>query len=613
MSELFTPFHFLRPAWFWATLPLLLIVVLLARRHLGGGNWSTVVDPALLPHMLESEAGRNRLGPLLLLAGGLLAITALAGPAWQKVEQPLFRQQSALVILLDLSRSMNASDIKPSRLERAKMKIVDILERRREGLSALIAFAATPYVVTPLTDDTETISSQLAGMASELMPAQGSRVDRAIDLGRQLLRQGGMVNGSLLLVGDGIEGTPQDALEQSLAALLADGYQLQILGVGTAAGAPIPQPGGGFIKNRRGEIVVPGLDSNALRSTALHSGGNYHALTADNRDIDALLAPLGGIVNTTQQQEQEGVGSDQWRDEGPWLLLPLMLLALLAFRRGSLWLLLIFLLPLPEPGHALEWSELWLNRNQQAQRAFEAGDSSRAAQLFTDPNWRASSYYRTGDYPQALEALAGIEGAEAAYNRGNAMAQLGRYNEALKEYRRALELAPQMPDARHNHDLLQQWLENQQQEGEDGDAPPQDKKQGGTAQQGEQPSSAQQQTGEQQAGTEQQGKQGREMNAANEQDAAEAQQDDREDGQREAQQVLRRQLQQQGAQQTQAEKSPTEPSQSPAEQGRPSEQQQATEQWLRRIPDDPAGLWRRKFLYQYKQQQQSQREEEQPW
>ncbi|MBF0470945.1 MAG: VWA domain-containing protein, partial [Gammaproteobacteria bacterium] len=188
MSE---SFHFLRPEWFLALIPLLLILLLSERRRRGEGQWQQVCDAALLPYILirQKQGKASALPRLWLLLMGLIAVTALAGPVWERTPQPLFRSQEALVVLFDLSRSMDATDLRPSRLERARLKLLDLLHQRQEGLTALITYAAQPFVVTPLTEDSATIEALVRSLSTDIMPAQGSRPDLAIAKGVELLQQ----------------------------------------------------------------------------------------------------------------------------------------------------------------------------------------------------------------------------------------------------------------------------------------------------------------------------------------------------------------------------------------------------------------------------------------
>ncbi|MEX1266721.1 MAG: VWA domain-containing protein, partial [Woeseia sp.] len=152
-------FHFLRPEWLLA-LPLVIAVTwLLARRLLAPGSWQGVVDPALVPYVLaRSAAPEGAWRWWLMLLAGVLAVTALAGPSWERIEQPVYRSEQSLVVALDLSRSMDAQDLSPSRLTRARLKILDILERRRSGQTALVVYSANAFTVTPLTTDGDTVA-----------------------------------------------------------------------------------------------------------------------------------------------------------------------------------------------------------------------------------------------------------------------------------------------------------------------------------------------------------------------------------------------------------------------------------------------------------------------
>lgn len=639
-------FHFLRPLWFIGLLPLLFLVWQLWHRQLTGRRWRDLVDPALLPHLLiGEERTQHRVWPLgLALLGGILTITALAGPVWQKLEQPLFRQQSALVLLLDLSRSMDATDVKPSRLQRVKLKVQDILRKRHEGQTALVVFAAQPYVVTPLTDDTRTIASQLPSLDTSLMPAQGSRPDLAFDKAIELLHQAGMTDAQVLLITDGVSSGGQ--LDAAVARLRDAGHRLSILAVGTPQGAPIPLTEGGFLKGSDGAIVVPRLDPAPLKALADQGGGVWRQLSADDSDINALLGaekPFDG-----KESEVKGMKSDQWREEGPWLLLPLLALAGFAFRRGYLAVILLALLPLPEPAQALEqgmWKELWQRPDQRGAAELQAGKPQDAAKLFEDPAWRATAHYRAGDYEAALKELEGLDTPDAHYNRGNALAKLGKLPEALKAYETALKQAPDNRDAQANHDLIEQLLKEQQQSQQGNDGQQQENKDPSSQQQkqdGEQ-GEQQQEKADQGRDTQQQANGEPQQNNPQEQNAAAPKEGDKnQTPQPDPQQTTDRnpsedprasQDNADAAEERNKDKDtstatatddngrqkPDDEPQPPvsaaqADDSKPmDEEQRATAQWLQRIPDDPGGLWRRKFLYQYQNQKNRPTKSAQPW
>jgi Ca-activated chloride channel family protein len=220
-------------------------------------------------------------------------------------------------------------------------------------------------------------------------------------------------------------------IDVTVERLRRAGHQFPLFGAGTPGGAPIPAEGGGLIKDRSGSIVVARLDE-----TELKKAGRYQRMRPDDRDFQKLLDTPGPVETDAEQTD---LNADTWRDEGPWLLPPVLALALLAFRRGVLALAVLCLLPLPRPAAALEWSDLWLNDNQRASRALEAEQPEKAANLFDDPAWRAAAHYRAGNYEKAAGILEGLDGADALYNRGNALARFGRTDDAMASSRQTHE------------------------------------------------------------------------------------------------------------------------------------------------------------------------------
>lgn len=599
-------FHFLRPEWLWA-LPLFWFIAWWHLRGRGrGGAWSRVVDPALLPFMVDSgpaEDVRTRGGALAL--AGTLAILALAGPTWERAPVPVFRKDAALVIALDLSSSMNAEDVTPSRLVRARFKVADLLRLRRDGQTGLVVFAAQSFVVTPLTDDTTTLLAQLQGLDTSIMPRQGSAPAAALEQAAELLTQAGMTLGHVLLVTDGA-----DRATLARAAEVAEraGLAVSVLGVGTAQGAPVPDARGGFVRDTDGELVMSTLDADALADFAAAHAGLYLSLDSDdaalerlNRHIEAALA--------AHSERLDDLASSQWREAGPWLLLPLLLLAALGFRRGAFFVLALACLPLaPPPARAdaaVDGISGWFRTADQAGAdAFEQGDYAGAAGRFADRAWRGAARYRAGDYEQALEDYAEGDSARAHYNRGNALARLGRYDEAVSAYDSALEADPNDADARHNKELIEELLEQQRQQ-----QPPQQGQ--SDDEQREQDEQRGEQQGENQAGGEsgsqsqpdQQQQQQSQGDASGE--PGEEQSEQAEAAQKNEAEAAEEKEQQQQARPEQGEEdeqqadSPRQMAEAQSESD--AERAQATEQWLRQIPDDPAGLLRRKFQYQYKQ------------
>ena len=472
-------FHFLRPEWLWALPAVALLTAALARRQLAPGSWQRIVDPALIPHVLSRRQLKGTgYRWWLVLLGGVLATLALAGPSWTRVEQPVFRSEQAIVVALDLSRSMDAQDVSPSRLLRAKLKILDILERRASGQTALIVYSANAFTVTPLTTDADTVAALVNSLSTEIMPSRGSYPLAAINKGRQLLEQAGVAFGEIVLITDG-GSSPQ--AQKAAEELRETGYTLSVLGVGTLDGAPIPRSGGGFVTDRSGQIVVPRLETDGLRELADAGGGRYATLAADDRDIDLLLSgEVSGGASTDQS-----LATDQWREEGPWLLLLLVPLAALAFRRGWVLMIVVCVVPIAEPARAGVWDDLWSTRDQQAQQALADGEAEEAAALFEDAVWRAVANYRAGDYQDSAAGFSGRDDIDNLYNFGNALARMGEFESAIEAYERVLELDPDAEDAAYNRDLIKELMEQQDsQSGQQGDEQ-QQSQEGGGAQQSE--------------------------------------------------------------------------------------------------------------------------------
>lgn len=576
-------FHFLRPDWLWGIPVVIACAVLLARRHLGPGNWQTVVDAALAPHVLSTTASRRAdLRWWLLGVGGVIAILALAGPAWERVEQPVFRSDQALVVALDMSRSMDAQDLAPSRLTRARLKILDILERRGSGQTALVVYSANAFTVTPLTTDTDTIAALVNSLSTDIMPSRGSYPIAAIKKGRQLLEQAGIGIGEILLITDG---GASPAAERAARDLRDTGFTLSVLGVGTTEGAPIPRMGGGFVTDQSGNIAVPRLEKRGLQALATAGGGRFAMLSTDKRDLDYLLSGTTG----GRQAGDENLATDHWREEGPWLVLLLLPLAAFAFRRGYvLGALLFVILPFGNEAQALTWKDLWQTPDQQAQALLEQGAADEAAGLFEDPDWRAVAQYRAQDYAASAAAFAEREDLRSLYNLGNAMARQGEFESAIDAYEQVLEIEPDHQDAAFNRDLLQQLQEQQQQqnEGEQQESPEQQ----GDGEQSDSDSQSQEQSADSQSPSDSESQEG---------DPSERGEDEASEEDLEAlQEELQRAAEQAAQQEQQMAEQQLTPEQLEALR-REQEQQQAMEQWLRRIPNDPGGLLRRKFRYQY--------------
>ena len=425
-----TELQWLRPQWLLALLPLALLWLWLVRRATRQRRWEDLVDAHLHDLVLSGDGGPSRRLPLLLLGlAWVLLVAALAAPAWRLASRPVYRVEQARVLVLDLSPSMNKLAGTATRLDRARYEVLDLLRAAQEGQVALIGFGAEPFLIAPLTSDAATIIEQVPVLAPGLLPVSGERrTAAALDMAAALLQQSGAVGGDVILISDGLEAsTAERAAAVTAAARLANaGHRLSVLSIGdTTAFEPLAGAGGGLLLRAR----------------------------VDDGDTQQLIALQGHRRIEPAGDRMAAAG--HWRDEGPWLLLLVLPLAALSFRRGWLGLLpMLCCLSPPAPAAGPSWSDLWLRPDQQALRALDAGHAALAGARFADPAWRAAAFYRGGQYQQALSELAGQSGAEAHYNRGNTLAHLGRYQDAIAEYDAALLVAPTHADARHNRDLL---------------------------------------------------------------------------------------------------------------------------------------------------------------
>ncbi len=587
--------HFLRPMWFFAFIPLLLLCFFILKNRLFSHSWQSIIAPELLPHLLVGkQTTKTALPAIVFFVVGSLVIVSLAGPVWEKRPQPVFKEKSALVIALDLSRSMDANDIKPSRLSRARYKISDILKHRVEGQTALIAYAADAFVVTPLTDDTLTIDSLLSSLTTDLMPAQGTRTDKAIEKAASLLKNAGIKKGDILLVTDGIESSATDKFKQ-----VAKQHRISILAIATTEGAPIPMPNGGFVKDNSGAIVLPKLNIGALNKFSQLGHGRLSIISSDDSDILNITSQLK--VNrfqakTGQQQNQptDSLTADSWYEQGPWLLLLVIPFAALVFRRGLLFVIpIIFLLQHPQTAEASTdtglWDTLWNNSDQRAMKLYKQ-DPATAAELFNDKQWKAAALYKSRQYQKSIDTLKEVNTADAYYNKGNAYAKLEQTEQAIKEYEKALKLNPEHKDARYNKKLLERKKSSDKKNKSNQNKKGTPSKQGNKNQPSKDGNNSDRKKSDNKQNSEKPDNTSKDNNATNKEQTGKKQKPSDNN---------------KNTQQGEQNKEMPNKLKSKKLNSKDAQSRQATEQWLRRIPDDPGGLLRNKFLYQYKRQQHS--------
>lgn len=429
MEEFFANFHFLRP---WILL-LLAVPLALYGVYFKGINaqssWQKVIDKRLLDYLLVKGAALKRKVFIWVgLIGLFAAITAAAGPSGQKTEVPLMAVQNPVMIILNLSTDMTDKDIKPSRLERAKYKIKDLLALIKGGQVGLEVYSSEPFVIAPLTEDVRILDNLLPAVNIDIMPANGDRLDRAIDLAVERIKEAGFDKGNLIVLTADVGQGFNQALESAKKAKAA-GFEVNIIGVSAET-------------------------NEKLAMVAAAGGGEYWKIQAD----DAKIADWAENFNQGNNGIKESQNSKViWLDAG-WILVAVpMLCCLMFFRRGLLGLVLIGALASPAAQ-----AGFLTNADQDGYKAFKSGNYEAAAKMFKEPNWKAAAYYRAGDYDKALAEYQKDTTVEGLYNQGNALAKSGKIKEAIEKYEEVLKQQPSHEDAAFNLEYLKKQ-QNQQQ------------------------------------------------------------------------------------------------------------------------------------------------------
>ncbi len=453
-------FHFLAPWWLLALVPALWLAWRLLQLGDGAASpWRRVIDARLLALLASGDAGApGRTVPALVALGWTLAVLALADPAWERAPQPVLQTATARVLVLDLAQSMYADDLKPSRLVRARYKISDALDLAGEGQTGLVAYAGDAFTVAPLTRDAKTIRSLLPVLDPALMPVEGGRADLGLLKAGELLHQAGATHGTVLLFADDIGAADVAATTRAAARLNGEGYQVSILGIGTQDGAPLRNAKGVLLRDAAGNVGISHLNATALEAIAQAGGGQYRPISDDGAALRELLrdTPAAQARDTAQASG----AAQRWKEMGPALAALLLPLAALAFRRNWLVgaLLLAGVVSAPEPAMATGWTDLWQRPDQQAAHALHSGDFPKAASLAEPGGLRGAAEYKSGKFAEAAADFARESGPDADFNRGNALARLGRYTDAIAAYDRALKAAPDNADARANKAAVEDLL-----------------------------------------------------------------------------------------------------------------------------------------------------------
>lgn len=483
-------FHFLRPAWALIVVPWLFIVLIQNRREASRDMFGGIIAPHLLEHLRLQRADSRWFNPRSLTTVlTALMLIVLMGPSWRQQPSPLAQDEAALVIMLDVSASMRQKDVQPSRLQRAKQKIADLLAMRPDKKTALIVYAGSAHTVLTLTADQEILNQYLAAITTGMMPRPGKFPEYSLALVDEVLRES-TAPATLVLFTDGL-GANSAA---DFASYFADSaYQLVVVGVGTQ------EPGDG---------LAP-LERRSLQKLASASDGTYLDLSLDDGDMRRVNRRIDNHYVIVEDSALP------WLDSGYPLLFPAMLLFLMWFRKGWTltwsWLLLPLVLtgtPAPvvaqqqspgraeqtasaqsataepitaepqtvEPGSPLaaagSWfADLWLTSDQQGRLLMQWQYYDAAANRFVDPMWKGLAYYYAEDFMLAAEYFSRSDSDDALFDEANARAHARDYLRAVRRYDQLLAHNPEYPGAASNRQRVQELIdeinrlsESQQQE-----------------------------------------------------------------------------------------------------------------------------------------------------
>lgn len=419
LPEILKAFHFIRPV----VLILLPIVALLWWRIRFAAQRHDALGQGIAPHLQKAltvgETGARRLLPIDGVALALvLTGLAAAGPTWSRMPDPFVSPTAPVVIVLKNTASMEETDVAPSRLERAKFKIRDLLDMRAGARTALVTYAGTAHRVVPFTEDAQIMVPYLEGLTPEVMPQEGANARAALALAVEMMAEEDAPGGILYLLDD---------LDQ-------------------ADVAEVTQPGSNA-------VVFYSILPDGARSRGLDSVQDAPVIqiTAD----DADLHQIDRVLNAAYRAALLETSTQPWHDRGWMLAVPAALLCLIWFRRGwtmkwaTVFLLGLALSPI-QRASAEGLADWFFTPDQQGQMAYNRNDFARAGALYQDPMRQGFALYRSGQYEKAVEILGTLETAEAAYVQGIAHLRNRQYRDGVRAFETVLERDPDYPGAQEN-------------------------------------------------------------------------------------------------------------------------------------------------------------------
>lgn len=469
--ELFVEnFHWLRPAWLLALPVVIYGWIVLSRSQIVNADPTGVIAAHIAGLLTIPAAKRSMATPLNSLA--LLALCgalAMAGPAWQRQASPLSEDEALLLVVLDVSRSMLQTDVQPSRLERSKQKISDLLSMRAGARSGLIVYSGSAHSVIPLTNDMDIVWNFLDAITHEMMPRKGKNAANILPVLDEILSESELVASgvpaSVLLITDAVDADSSKVLAEYFGQKR---HQLILYGIGIEH---VPEP-----SDPNYSLDNSAMDETSLRELAKHAGGYYQPLSMDKRDVSRINWRIKNHLLFVDDEQRP------WIDSGYYLIFPMLLLSLLWFRRGwNLASVPLFILTISLAGTISEnamaeqqtdtetsqknaivqgFVDLWFTQDQQAQYFFARGDYTRAASLYSQPMSRGVALYLNEQFIEAAEAFATVSSDSGLFNQANALAHAQHYVEAIELYTELLNRTPEHQAAAKNRRIIQTLIDD---------------------------------------------------------------------------------------------------------------------------------------------------------
>jgi len=488
----FADIHMLYLIWLVPVVVALFVWGAVRRRRILSTFASVRSQDSILP---EQTTSRRRVKAALMVLSVLFLILALAGPRYGYVWQEVERKGVDIIVALDCSKSMLAEDVKPSRLERAKREIIDLLGMLEGDRIGLVAFAGEAFLQCPLTLDYGSFNIFLEALSPDYLPVGGTDLDGALTASMKAFKAEEATDKAIILITDGesTEGNPEEVAKKAAEM----GVKIFTIGVGSKEGVPVPDPSGGFQKNRDGSILLSKLDAATLKRMAALTGGSFVRSVAGDMDLDAIYTQ--GIRKTMEARSLESSRKKVWENRYQWFL-GLSMVCLVfslgvgdAKKNGAALILSIFLL-MPQPARALDLA----SPLEKGVKAFESADYEGALTHFIDAQLEdpdnpeidfniGTAYYRLGKFDEAAESFERAAASEkkdlrgkGLYNLGNSRFKKGDVEKAIETWETLLKETPEDKKTTENLDFAKKKLEEmkKQQQNQQGDGDQKEKQDG---------------------------------------------------------------------------------------------------------------------------------------